>query len=77
MKKVLDTICNDFFNSFEGDINGAIKKMTSDVIELKINDNRINKLLTLASCSASPVGEKTNAGRAAFRLIAGHVNQAV
>jgi hypothetical protein len=67
-----EEIMNDFFNQFP--IAEAIQVMWEDVTDLKIKDERVFKLLRLASCKASPDGEKTNAGRAAFKLIAKIVN---
>jgi hypothetical protein len=59
-----------FFN-----IDEAIEVMYWDVADMELKDERVNKLLRLASCPSSPVGEKTNAGKAVFRIIAKFVNQ--
>ena len=68
MKTAPKISCDAFFNQFR-EVSEAISVLLDDVSDLDIDDSVINKLLRLASCKSSTVGEKTNAGRAAFKRI--------
>lgn len=74
MQIPVNELWNTALNYSGNNIADVIRMMVSDVKELKIHDERINKLLRLASCPASPIGEKTNAAKMAFTFITKHVN---
>lgn len=61
--------CNRFFDQFDGDIQQIVSVMSVDMEEYGIVDGLASKLLRLASCPSSPIGERTNAARAAFKRI--------
>lgn len=69
----VEVLMDQFFGQFP-DISEAISVMYNDIDDLGLNDKTINKLLRLASCPSAAIGEKLNAGRAAFKLIAKYVN---
>ncbi|MDY8021229.1 hypothetical protein [Paenibacillus polymyxa] len=71
-KDKIENIWNEFLRDCS--IIEAIEVMVADVKELKINNKRVEKLLRLASCPASPLGEKTNAAKMAFTFISDIVN---
>lgn len=66
--------CESFFNQFDGDVRAAVTFMYTDMDEFNIVDPVATKLLRLASCPSSPVGERTNAARSAFKRIAKNFN---
>lgn len=76
MSKIIpvETLMDNFFEQFP-DVSEAISIMYNDINDIGLNDKTINKLLRLASCPAAAIGEKINAGRAAFRLINKYVTQ--
>lgn len=65
--------CDWFLSQFEN-VGEAVNVMLCDMDEYGIIDASANKMLRLASCPSSPVGERTNAARAAYKRIAAHFN---
>lgn len=65
--------CDWFLSQFEN-VGEAVNVMLCDMDEFKIFDTVASKMLRLASCPSSPVGERTNAARAAYKRIATYFN---
>jgi hypothetical protein len=70
----VNSLWESMLEQAQNDIREVVEWLKDDAKNASLNNSKLDKLLRLASCNASPVGEKTNAAKAAFRILVAHFN---